>query len=107
MYILPLLPFLRRAGASATLLAQTTDASAMITFWLRQDRQQTQLALQVIAAVHGWLLSEWPFDDHLFRVNREEHASIQALDQCGLRPRFELALDKPPYHYSFFGKASG
>jgi RimJ/RimL family protein N-acetyltransferase len=107
VYMLPLLPFLRRAATSAALLAQATETSAMITFWLRQARLGTRLAQQVVAAVHRWLLSDWPFDDHVFRVNHEEHESIQALEQCGLRLRFELTLDKSPYHYSFFGKIAG
>ena len=104
VYMLPLLPFLSRVGASAALLAHTTDASAMITFWLRQDRLHTPLAQQVITAVYAWLMSDWPFADHLFRVNQEEHESLAALDQCGFTRRFELTLAKPPYHYYFFGK---
>lgn len=104
VYMLPLLPFLSRSGASAALLAQATAASAMITFWLRQDQLHTPLAQQVITAVHAWLVRDWPFADHLFRVNHEEHASLAALDQCGLQRRFELMLDKPPYHYYFFGQ---
>lgn len=106
VYILPLLPFLSRSGAPAAVLAQVTDATAMITFWLRQDRLYMPLVQQVITAVHEWLVSGWPFDDHVFRVNHEEHESLEALDQCGFQRRFDLTLDKPPYHYYFFGKSA-
>jgi RimJ/RimL family protein N-acetyltransferase len=106
VYVLPLAPLLRHFAAPAALLSQVSDATALITFWVRQDRQQTLLAREVVAAVHDWLLTEWPFDDHLFRVNHEEHASLQALEQCGFHVRFELTMDEPPYHYLFFGKAT-
>jgi RimJ/RimL family protein N-acetyltransferase len=86
-------------------MAQVTEATAIITFWVRQDRLHTSLANELIAAVCTWLLTEWPFDDHVFRVNRDEHASIQALEQCGFTVRFEVPINEPPYHYLFFGKA--
>jgi RimJ/RimL family protein N-acetyltransferase len=104
VYILPLFQFLRHFPATAPLQSEVTEASAIITFWVRQDRQDTPLAAQVISAVHNWIMTEWPFDDHVFRVNPDEHASIQALEQCGFKVRFEVTMDESPYHYLFFGK---
>jgi RimJ/RimL family protein N-acetyltransferase len=105
VYILPLLPFLRRYAANnARLLAQSTDASAIVTFWLRQDQQQTSLAADVITAVHQWLLADWPFDDHVFRVNQAEHASIRALEQCGFGVRFSLPTGETSAPYLFWRK---
>ncbi len=101
VYLLPLLPVLHRGAAPPALLAEVRDATAIVTFWVRQDRQQTPLASQVILAVHHWLLRDWPFADHLFRVNPGEHASIAALDHCGFRLRFALTLPESPY--LFFG----
>lgn len=80
VYILPLAPFLQRypvAGAS------TTDASAIVTFWIQQEHQGSGLPESVVAAVDGWVRAEWPFDEHLFRVNllsnahsrRSQHAA--------------------------------
>ena len=106
VYILPLVPFLRHVAAPDAILNQVTDATAIITFWVRQDRQETDLPQQVVAAVHDWIAAEWPFDDHLFRVNPEEHTSIRALEQCGFQVRFEVRMNEPPYHYLFFGKAA-
>ena len=96
VYVLPLMPFLRHFAAPPALLAEASDATAIITFWVRQDCRHTDLAPQVVAAVHSWLLSEWPFDDHVFRVNPAERESIQALEQCGFQVRFELTMDEPP-----------
>ncbi len=106
VYILPLVPFLHHVAAPAALLAEVSDATAIVTFWVRQDRQYSPLASHVVTAVHDWLVAEWPFDDHVFRVNPVEHGSIQALEQCGFQLRFELTIDQPPYHYLFFSKAA-
>lgn len=105
VYVLPLVPFLCHVAVPDALLAEVSDATAIITFWVRQDWQHTLLASQVVAGVHSWLLAEWPFDDHVFRVNPTEHGSIRALEQCGFYTRFEVTMDEPPYHYLFFGKA--
>ncbi len=105
VYILPLMPFLRHVAAPTALLAEVSDATAIITFWIRQDRQHT-LAPHVVASVHSWLLTEWPFDDHVFRVNPKERESIEALEQCGFHVRFEVTMDEPPYHYLFYAKAA-
>jgi hypothetical protein len=106
VYVLPLVPFLRHVAAPAALLTLVTEATAMITFWVRQDRQHTPLASHIITAVHDWLLSKWPFDDHVVRVNSAEHASIQALEQSGFQVRFEVTMDEPPHHYFFYGKVA-
>lgn len=97
VYLLPLLPVLHHGGAPAALLDEVTAATAIVTFWVRQDRQGTPLAAQVITAVHRWLRRDWPFDDHVFRVNPHEHASIAALAHCGFQVRFALTLPESPY----------
>lgn len=106
VYVLPLMPFLRHVAAPAALLAEVSDATAIVTFWVRQHSLHTRLAPNVVAAVHTWLLTEWPFDDHVFRVNPTERDSIRALEQCGFQVRFELTMNESPYHYLFYGKAA-
>lgn len=105
VYLLPLLPFLRRHSAPATLIAQAPDTGAIVTFWIRQDRQDTSLAAQVIAAVDTWIRTEWPFAEHVFRVNQHERAAIRALEQCGLRERFRLATAEAPA-YLFWSRST-
>lgn len=100
VYILPLAPFLQRYPTPA---ASATDASAIITFWVRQEYQRSTLPEGVVAAVDAWVRTEWPFDEHLFRVNPAERRSLAALVACGLRVRFETTLDRPPHRYLFFG----
>jgi hypothetical protein len=47
-------------GAEERLLAAVPSASAMVTFWFRQDQQDTGLAEAVAETVNDWLTSEWP-----------------------------------------------
>jgi hypothetical protein len=61
------------------------SASAMVTFWLRQDQQDTGLAVAVVEAVNAWLLNDWPLAMHLFRVLPDETSSRMAAERLGLR----------------------
>jgi hypothetical protein len=53
----PLREYLQRAGADPRLLDAVPSGSAMVTFWLRQDQQDTGLADVVAEAVNNWLLT--------------------------------------------------
>ncbi len=66
----------------------------MVTFWLRQDQQDTGLADVVVEAVNDWLLTEWPLATHWFRVLSDEQSSCTALDRLNLRKtRLSLPAD--------------
>lgn len=105
IYIQPLMPSIRHANLSATtVIPPLTDSTAMVTFWLRQDSQQTALPSQVVIALHRWLLSQWPFDRHYFRVSPLEYESIQTLEKHGFSLCFETVLAEPSYRHLFFGK---
>ncbi len=93
LYLRPLHPYLDRAGATASTRRAFPDASALVTFWLRQDRQE--LARPVAAAVSSWLLAEWPLDACVFRILPDEQSSRAALE--GLGPR-RVALNLPGEH---------
>jgi RimJ/RimL family protein N-acetyltransferase len=98
VYLNPLHEYLRHADAPAESLQTIPRASAMVTFWLRQDQQRTDLAKDVVRAVNHWLLSDWPLSMHLFRVLPRERSSRAALDQLGLRKiRMKLQGDRRPY----------
>ncbi len=98
LYVNPLREYLQRAGADRRLLDGVPPTSAMVTFWLRQDQQDTGLADVVVEAVNAWLLTEWPSATHLFRVLPGERSSCTALDRLGLRKtRFSLPGDPRPY----------
>lgn len=60
LYMNPLREYLSRAEAPRQLVDETPLDSAMVTFWLRQDQQETNLADVVVEAVNDWLLeSPW------------------------------------------------
>ncbi|MGX6606145.1 hypothetical protein ACWKSP_29070 [Micromonosporaceae bacterium Da 78-11] len=72
--------------------------SAMVTFWVRQDQQDTGLAEAVAGAVNHWLLSDWPLEMHLFRVLPDERSSRMALEGLGLtQVHLTLPGDERPY----------
>ncbi|HET6626787.1 MAG TPA: GNAT family N-acetyltransferase [Nocardioidaceae bacterium] len=85
LYVNPLREYLLRAGADPEFLETVPAASAMVTFWLRQDQQGTDLADDLLNAVNHWLVETWPLAMHLFRVLPAERSSCRALDRLGLR----------------------
>lgn len=98
LYVNPLREYLLRADAPRELIDETPSASAMVTFWLRQDQQDTGLHEVVVETVNDWILDEWPLTAHLFRVLPGERSSCLALDRLGLRKvRLALPGDERPY----------
>ncbi|MGA8846175.1 MAG: hypothetical protein WB471_06130 [Nocardioides sp.] len=98
LYLNPLREYLQRSDADPQLLEAVQPASALVSFWLRQDRQGTDLADVVVEAVNDWLLSEWPLATYVFRVLPAERSSCDALERQNLR-RIQLDLpgDQRPY----------
>lgn len=100
LYLNPLREYLLSAEADRRLIDETPLASAMVTFWLRQDQQDTGLAEVVVEAVNDWILSEWPLTAHLFRVLPGERSSCVALDRLNLRKsRLTVPGDERPYNW--------
>lgn len=98
LYVNPLREYLQRSGAGRRLLDAVPSPSAMVTFWLRQDQQDTGLADIVVEAVDDWLFSEWPLATHLFRVLPDERSSCRALDHLSFRKtRLSLPGETRPY----------
>lgn len=98
VYLNPLREYLSRAEAPSHLVDRTPPDTAMVTFWLRQDQQDTGLPEVVVEAVNDWILDEWPLAGHLFRVLPGERSSHVALDRLGLqRVRLPLPGDERPY----------
>ncbi|MCM4076509.1 hypothetical protein [Paractinoplanes hotanensis] len=98
LYLNPLCAYLHRAGADTATLTRFPAGSAMVTFWLRQDQQDTGLADVVIRAVGTWLVAEWPLSAHLFRCLPTERCTRDALEKSSLRPvALRLTAEKRPY----------
>lgn len=98
LYLNPLWEYLQRAEAGPELLDSVPSTSAMVTFWLRLDQQDTGLAEVVVEAVNDWLLNDWPLATHLFRILPGEGSSRRALERLTLRPiHLDLPGEKRPY----------
>lgn len=74
------------------LAAHVPSITAVVTFWIRQDRQHTDLPRQVAEKVNRWILDGWPLGGHVFRVLPTEDSSCSALDAIGCRA---IDLDVP------------
>lgn len=101
LYVNPLREYLQRAEADRRLLDGVPPATAMVTFWLRQDQQDTGLPDVVAQAVNDWLRTEWPLATYLFRVLPAERSSCTALDRLNLR-KIHLSLPGDPRPYLWY-----
>jgi RimJ/RimL family protein N-acetyltransferase len=98
LYLNPLRDYLVRTGAPRHVVDGTPRDSAMVTFWLRQDQQETGLAEVTVDAVNRWIAHEWPLTEHFFRVLPAELSSRAALDRLGLeKVRLPHPRDARPY----------
>ena len=71
-----------------------------MTFWLRQDLQDSDLAETVVSATDQWLRRDWPLDTHLFRILPDERSSCAALERSDLqRTRLDLPRETRPYRW--------
>ena len=75
--------------------------SASVTFWARQDQQDTTLSTAVLEAVNTWLLSDWPLRIHVSRLVPAEHRpSRSTLERLDLwRLDLELPAESRPYRW--------
>ena len=76
-------------------------ASGMVTFWIRQDQQDTGLSYAVAQAISGWLATDWPLEKCLFRILPGERSSRRALEQLQLK-QIELRLPAEARRYLWF-----
>lgn len=106
LYLNPLRQYLQRAAAGPELLDMVPAASAMVTFWLRQDFQHTTLADELVESVGAWLTDDWPLALHLFRVLPAEQSSCSALERSGYR-RVELPLHNKARPYLWYERLPG
>jgi hypothetical protein len=98
LYLNPLHAYLNRVGADPATTGSWPSDAVMVTFWIRQDLQDSDLPRAVIVAVTAWLLSCWPFGAHVYRILPAEQTSLTALNLAGLQPvRLHLTQEHRPY----------
>jgi len=103
LYIRPLLALLRRAQAPSWLFARVSERTALVTFWLHERHQHSDLADEVVLATSAWLGESWALDAHVYRVSPDERRSALALERAGLRPLATLWLDgEPPLQFALY-----
>ncbi len=76
-------------------------AEAMVTFWVREEEQESEVPDKVVQSVEQWLQDEWDFNGHLWRIRQEETRSNLALERAGLRGRYGIEVEGIG-HYGFF-----
>lgn len=98
LYLNSLREYLSRVQAEQRVIHAFPPDSAMVTFWVRQDQQDTGLAEAVAEAANDWLLNDWPLEMHLFRVLPEERSSRAALERLRLtQAHLTLPGNERPY----------
>jgi RimJ/RimL family protein N-acetyltransferase len=98
LYLNPLHDYLQRTGADQETMDRFPDGTMMVTYWIRQDRQGSGLSATVAEAVNAWLLDEWPFEAHLFRLLPAEGETREAVERLDVEPvALNLPGDKRPY----------
>ena len=103
LYLNPLAEYLDRVDAPSP-VRERYGRAAMVTFWLRQDLESTDLPQTIASTVDTWLRDDWPLDGHIFRVLPAEHSSITGLQTAGFDP-VEMPLPGQSLHYLWFSRS--
>ena len=104
LYLNPLADYLDRVDAPFAVRERYGRAAAMVTFWLRQDIENPDLAQTVADAVDTWIRDEWPLNTHIFRVLPAERSSIIGLQTAGFDP-VEIFLPGQNLPYLWFSRS--
>lgn len=98
LYVNPLSDYLDRVDAAPAIRERYRQAAAMVTFWLRQDLENSGLAQTLVDALDSWIREDWPLNTHIFRVLPAERSSVIGLRTAGFHPvEIPLPGQNPPY----------
>lgn len=101
-YINPLQPFLDRVISRGWGVANGVPHEAMITFWLREEAEESDFPDHMVREVQQWLVQSWQMAGHLWRIRPQEHRSLLALERAGLEWHTGIATD-PIGRYILYG----
>ena len=87
MYINPLEGLLKRAGVSAE---HIPNASAYVTFWVRQSRLADNLDRRLLQALISWFQSEWAFSQVVFVAQKAQERQLQLFKEAGMQLLYTL-----------------
>jgi hypothetical protein len=102
IYMNPLQELLDRIIVKGWGVSTGRPQEAMVTFWVREVEQESDLPDHVVREVEAWLQQEWEFAGYVWRVRNEERRSILAMEQAGLEWQFGVAIDRTG-RYNFWG----
>ena len=87
IYIHPLRGLLQRADISAEGIP---DASAYVTFWVRQSRLPDNLDRRLLQALLVWFRTEWAFSQVAFLARKAQAHQIQLFEELGMQLEYTL-----------------
>ncbi len=87
VYIHPLKGLLQRAGIS---VEHIPDASAYVTFWVRQSRLPDNLDRQLLQALLSWFQTEWAFSLVTFLARKAQARQFQLFEEMGMQLEYTL-----------------
>lgn len=103
IHLAPLRLFLGRHNAPDSLLATTSDNTALVLYWICRSHRETPFAVQLIQSLNRWLTQAWELEGHFFCVNPADLTAVHTLQAAGLQLRFSLDTVTHPGPYTFFG----
>jgi hypothetical protein len=87
LYIHPLKPLLQRYDLPAEHIA---EASAYVTFWVRQSRLQDNLDRRLLRELVAWFQTEWAFSQVVFAASKAQTRQIRLFEETGMVLQYTL-----------------
>ena len=83
--------------------AKWTEYAAVTYFWVRASRLAEHLDRRLLAALRGWLATDWVLDaGHLIVTNEQFTEQVTLLEEAGLHRRFSfIEPDKPGAYLAY------
>ena len=91
IYINPLAPMLRKAGANEEQCAHVGEHEAWVTFWVRQSRLTDELDRRLLQTLLAWFKNAWAFSRVCFAVRKAQEHQIRLFVETGLQRAYTFA----------------
>lgn len=105
VYIFPTTAtFLTKATVSAVAEDARWDAvDAVVYFWVRASRIETEMDARLLAALTTWLSDDWALAHPVFVTSARFERQVELLEGAGMRVEFELREPAKPATYLVYG----
>jgi len=102
VYIRPLPDALRDSGDWLTV--QEVPLPALVSFWVRQSRIDSDLDRRLLGALRDWFRSEWPFSCVLFFTDPNNTRQKSLMVDSGMQLRREMQSQSRPVKWLVYGQ---